>query len=70
MLLLFFSAITIFDADIYMLQQNTAAFKHVLGGMKFTWANLFSQLEEQIKNRFFVFSSVQGNGVLSSVTTT
>jgi hypothetical protein len=53
MLLLFFSAITMFDAYIYMLQQNKAVFKQVLGGMKFTWTNLFSQLEEQMENRFF-----------------
>lgn len=59
MLLLFFAAITIFDIYTYMLQQNEEAFKHVLGGITFTWVNFFSQLEEQMEDRFFciIFSS-------------
>lgn len=55
MLHIFFAAIAVFDALIYILRRETQLFKSLLDGIKPTWRNIFSQLKESFNYNIFGF---------------
>ncbi len=54
MLKLFFAAIALFDILIKILQQDEDLFKSILNGIKLTWKNIFSQIEETLEPNIFI----------------
>jgi hypothetical protein len=53
---LFFAAMAVFDALIYILRRDEELFKSVLGGIKPTWRNIFSRLQEALEYNIFGFA--------------
>jgi hypothetical protein len=52
LLRLFFAAIALFGMILHILQRDEQKFKCLLNGIKFTWNNVFSQLEEGFTEGF------------------
>ena len=54
MLKLFCAAIALLDILIHILQQDEEYFKSILDGIKSTWKNIFSQIEETLEPDIFI----------------
>ena len=54
MLKLFCAAIALFDILFNILQQDKEFFKSILDGIKLTWKNIFSQIEETLEPNIFI----------------
>ncbi len=54
MLKLFCAAIALFDILFNILQQDKEYFKSILDGIKLTWKNIFSQIEETLEPDIFI----------------
>jgi hypothetical protein len=54
MLRLFCTAIALLAMLLQILKQNDAEYKSILNGIKQTWKNVFSQLEESLETNLFV----------------
>jgi len=54
MLKLFCAAIALFDILFNILQQDKEFFKSILDGIKLTWKNIFSQIEETLEPDIFI----------------
>jgi len=52
---IFFAAVALFDAIIYILRRDEELFKSLLDGIKPTWRNIFSQLKEGFSYNIFGF---------------
>jgi hypothetical protein len=52
---IFFAAVAVFDAIIYILRRDEQLFKSLLDGIKPTWRNIFSQLKEGFHYNIFGF---------------
>jgi hypothetical protein len=53
---LFFAAMAVFDALIYILRLDDELFKSILDGIKPTWRNIFSRLQEVLEYNIFGFA--------------
>ena len=50
LLRIFLAALAVFDALIYSLRKSAKDFKALMDGMKMTWRNLFSVLQNQLES--------------------
>jgi len=49
LLRIFLAALAVFDALIYSLRRSAKDFKALMNGMKMTWQNIFSVLQQQME---------------------
>jgi hypothetical protein len=54
MLRLFCTAIAVLGMLLQILKQNEGEYKRILNGIKETWKNVFSQLEETFETNIFI----------------
>ena len=54
LLRIFLAALAVFDALIYSLRKSPKEFKALMNGMKMTWRNLFSVLQQQLESNSLI----------------